>query len=102
MMRREIGILLQIAARVDDESPREFGTEADLALLAEKGLIENPTGVVTEKGEAYIRALEATPMPVQQWVVPAPPNVFSCRIDDAREDEPEQPAKRSKKRGNRT
>jgi hypothetical protein len=68
--RREVCVLLKLATEMQDgEKPIEYGTEADLAVLIGDGLIDGG-GLVTEKGWAYILALEGVPLPVQRWCLP--------------------------------
>lgn len=99
--RVELAGLLALVVRDPDEAPLELVPEPGLALLREAGLI-NDRGVVTEKGEAYICALEAVPLPVQRWCLPADygrahePIEVSCDVTV------EPPAKKERKRGNRS
>lgn len=71
--------LLDLACRGPDEQPEEYATSADLAELSEAGLFTGT--VVTERGEAYIAALETVPLPVQRWVIPEIDHATAKRIE---------------------
>ena len=109
MIRRSINVLLTLAIeREKDEEPTEHATQADILLLMEDGLIDE-RGIVTEKGEAYIAALEGVPLPVQRWVIPEPAIGLSLvGVNEAERaalrqlEAPAEPPNKGKKRGNRT
>lgn len=71
MTERDLITLLRFSIReTTEDEPLEVGTEADLAILVGEGLIAEDWSDVTEKGQAYIAALKAVPLPVQRWVIP--------------------------------
>lgn len=102
MIAREIQALLGLALRGEDEGVTEIVTEADLKLLAEMGVVD-AAGSVTDKGRAYIAAIEGVPLPVLRWVLPENYGKDHKVVEterDVTDNHPQQP-KRSTKRGNR-
>lgn len=75
----EIITLLDIATLADMRSSRSYGvpiyTEA-LGYFAKEGLIEGHQihidyPKITERGRAYVAFLQAMPLPVANWAIPA-------------------------------
>jgi hypothetical protein len=76
----EIGILLHYRGTVGDYRGGDFSAPAvrdaidrfrDIdGMLAYDNDRRDRTYALTERGEAYVQALMAVPLPVQQWVMP--------------------------------
>lgn len=83
MNLREIEALTSLAVNAVMQSPDDpaaLVSQNVLLDLATIGLVTDQ-GVPTEKGQAYIAALEAVPLPVQRWVIPEVPHAVEKRVE---------------------
>ena len=60
--------LILLKLRAADDPPETVVPDHQIAELATL-LLTTDEGIVTERGEAYIAAVNAVPLPVQRWVV---------------------------------
>jgi hypothetical protein len=64
-----ISLKINTSVPGEPDPPEALASPGDIAILRARGLVGEGS-LVTAKGEAYIQALQAVPLPEQRWVIP--------------------------------